>query len=274
MKRILRMIGNMLVYLTIYMVMQFIVGFSIMIGILVKQTMQGNNIQMSAENLQKLLNQNTSPLIIIAIALSLIAYTLLFVLEKKNLFKECRFKLINFKQIAMVVILGIGLDMTINGVLSFVPVDEWFPSHEQVIESIMGGNSFVLTFLTVGILVPMFEELLMRGLVFNELRRNINLKVAIILQALIFGIYHGNMLQFIYASILGLFLGLAYVWTDSLWAPIIIHILFNSSSMILSRLAVNVNIIVYILIGIILFGTGLVILYKLTHLNTSSDELY
>lgn len=267
MKRILKMIGIILVYLATYMMMQFVVQYSALMVIMLRQGLLGKNFQLAAGDIEKLLLQNTSQIMIISIALSLIVYTLIFLLEKKNIFTECKFKIMGIKEIAMVIFLGLGLDMTIDGILSFIPVDKWFPSHQRIVNSIMEGNNFVLTFLTVGILVPIFEEILMRGLVFNELRRNMNLILAIIVQALVFGIYHGNMLQFIYASILGVFLALAYVWTDSLWAPILIHMLFNSSSLILSKVSMSVNIILYVLVGIVLFFVGFKYLYRLTHLN-------
>ncbi|WP_127836276.1 CPBP family intramembrane glutamic endopeptidase [Clostridium prolinivorans] len=267
MKRILKMMGLILSYLGTYMIMQFIAGYIILIALIFKQVLYTKSFQLQSSDIENLISQNTSKIILISIILSLIVYILIFSLEKKNIFKECKFKIISIKKIAAIALLGFGVNMIIDGILNFVPVDTWFPSHNQVINSIMGGNNFILTFLTVGIFVPIFEEILMRGLVFNELRRNMNLNLAIILQALIFGIYHFNMLQFIYASILGIFLGIAYVWTDSLWASILIHMIFNSSSLIMSKLLINVNILVYMLIGILVFFIGLKHLYRLTHVN-------
>lgn len=265
MKKILKMIGVILAYLGTYMIMQFIVGFFILTIFIFKQTFLKKDLNDFIVGIENMLSQNTSQVLIISIGLSLIAYTLMFLAENKNILIECKFKLLSIKEIAMVIFLGLGLDMIIDGILSFIPVDKWFPSHQEIINSIMGGNNYALTFFTVGILVPIFEEMLMRGLVFNELRKNMNINLAIIIQALIFGIYHGNMLQFIYASILGIFLGLAYVWTKSLWAPIIIHMLFNSSSLVLSKASINVNILLYTLIGVVIFFIGFKYLYKLTH---------
>lgn len=274
MKRILRMIGNIIVYLITYMIMQFVAGYGILMFVMMRDAFLGKNVTLIINKAEQLLLDNTSPIIIIAIALSLITYIIIFALEKKSLFEECRFKVINVKQLAMIVLLGAGLDMIINGVLVFVPVDKWFPSHQRIVNSITTGKNFTLTLITVGIAVPIFEELLMRGLVFNELRKNMNLKLAILLQAFIFGVYHGNMLQFIYASILGIFLGIVYVWTNSLWAPITIHILFNSSSLILSKLSPEVNIVVYILIGAAIFAIGIRYLYKLTHTDLQKENFY
>lgn len=265
MKRILKMIISIILYLAVYMLMQLAVGYAFVIYTTINKVISGGNREDLINKMQSILLENTSQIILAAIILSLIIYSIVFAFKKKNLFKECRFKVIGIRQTAMIILVGAGIDMIINGVLGFVPVDKWFPSHQQVINSINAGKSFIFTVFIVGIAVPIFEELLLRGIVFNKLRENMNLNLAIIIQALIFGVYHGNMLQFIYASILGIFLGLTYVWTDSLWAPIIIHIFFNSSSLILSKILVEVNILLYILIGIILFSTGIRFLYKLTH---------
>jgi membrane protease YdiL (CAAX protease family) len=267
MKKNIFMIVNILIYLGVYMAMQFVVGIGLLLYFAVNEAVLGA----SADNIQlrsaEALEQNTSQIILIAISLSLIVYIVIFALKKRSLLEQCRFKLIGVKEIAMIVLASAGLSMIIDSVLSFIPVDQWFPSHQEIISSITAGKSFILTLLTVGVAVPVFEEILLRGLVFNELRKNMHVAVAIIIQAIIFGVYHWNMLQAIYASILGIFLGLVYVWTKSLWAPIVIHIFFNSSSLILSRLSPTINILLYLFIGIILFSAGITLTYRITHRN-------
>lgn len=255
------------------MAMQFVVGFGFVFYSVVNNELSSNSTVPTEQKALQALAQNTSQIIIVAIALSLIIYTVILALRRRTLLNECSFKMIGVRELATIVLAGAGLSMIIDSILSFLPVDKWFPSHQEIINSITGGNNFALTVLTVGVLVPVFEEILLRGLVFNELRKNMNLTLAIILQALIFGIYHMNMLQGIYASILGVFLGLIYVWTKSIYAPIIVHMFFNSSSLILSKLQPNINIFVYIAIGIVLFWAGIRMLYKLTHTHEKNLNL-
>lgn len=272
MKKILRMTGNILVLLITYLMMQILVEFGLVVSIAFKAAAKGTRSSSILKLIENLLKQNTSQVIIIAAALSLIIYIVIFSLDKRNMFEECRFHKIRVNHIILITFLALGIGMTIDGVLTLLPVDKWFPSHQQVVNSLTGNNSFMLTFIAVGITAPIFEEILMRGLVFNELRRNINLKLAIVLQALIFGLYHGNVLQFIYATILGIFLALVYVWTNSLWSSILVHMIFNSSSLVLSKLAPRVNILLYIIVGLFFFFISLVHLYRVTHTEVSYNR--
>ncbi|MCC8140972.1 MAG: CPBP family intramembrane metalloprotease, partial [Lachnospiraceae bacterium] len=64
-----------------------------------------------------------------------------------------------------------------------------------------------LTMLYVVILAPVIEEIIFRGLVFGYARKVFPVWLAILFQAALFGIYHWNLTQGIYAFVLGIFLG-------------------------------------------------------------------
>lgn len=87
-------------------------------------------------------------------------------------------------------------------------------------------NEFMLI-LSVAILVPIAEELLFRGVLLGELRRLMPSWVGVVVVGVLFGIFHGNLIQGVYAAGIGIILGLVYVWTDSIWSSILMHIVFN-----------------------------------------------
>lgn len=96
-----------------------------------------------------------------------------------------------------------------------------------------------LAFLIIGISVmaPVTEELLFRGIVQGELRKAMPEPVAIVLQAVLFAVYHIQPVQASYALIPGLLLGIAYAWSRSIWVPIAMHMGFNLLGSILPILA-------------------------------------
>ncbi|WP_353892401.1 CPBP family intramembrane glutamic endopeptidase [Proteinivorax hydrogeniformans] len=96
-------------------------------------------------------------------------------------------------------------------------------------------GSGVLLFIAVGVAAPLFEEIIFRGLIFDELEGKISLKSVIIIQAVVFGVYHMNIAQGVYTTVMGLFLGLSLVWTGSIWAPILIHAGNNIFSIIIGN---------------------------------------
>lgn len=78
------------------------------------------------------------------------------------------------------------------------------------------------------ILGPVVEELVFRGVtLFYAKKATKRFWLANIIQAVAFGIMHMNVVQGIYAFFLGLILGWVYEKFHSLYASILIHILFN-----------------------------------------------
>ena len=56
----------------------------------------------------------------------------------------------------------------------------------------------------LGLIVPITEELIFRGVVYERMKRCFSMKMAAFLSGLFFGVYHGNVSQGIYAFLLGL----------------------------------------------------------------------
>lgn len=87
--------------------------------------------------------------------------------------------------------------------------------------------SLPVGFFCFGIVTPLAEELLFRGILYNYLRRLFKARSAVILSGVLFGVYHGNPVQGIYAFLMGLFLAYAYEYFGEFKVPVILHMLFN-----------------------------------------------
>lgn len=88
-----------------------------------------------------------------------------------------------------------------------------------------GGADTLSMFLYVGVVAPVFEELLFRGLVLRSFR-DFGQRFAIFASAFLFGVYHGNLIQTPYAILMGLVLGYVTVEHSIAWA-IALHMLNN-----------------------------------------------
>ena len=82
-----------------------------------------------------------------------------------------------------------------------------------------------------GLLAPLAEEILFRGLLFGWLRRFWRILPATLLSAAIFGLIHGIAPVIVAAFVVGLALAYAYERTGSLWTPTIIHATQNCVAM-------------------------------------------
>ena len=86
-------------------------------------------------------------------------------------------------------------------------------------------------YLALGILAPIAEEMVFRGALLRSLLNIFNHRyhwLPILLSALIFGAFHGNIPQFIHGALLGLLLGWMYYRTDSIVPGIVFHWVNNS----------------------------------------------
>lgn len=126
-----------------------------------------------------------------------------------------------------VIILAIAGSQMLNDLILVFRLNEIFPYYSQMTDDTMTGQPVWLLFLTVGLLAPAAEELIFRGLVFRRMKDFMNPWAAIILSALLFGIYHGNMIQFLYASLMGILLAVIYHRTGTLWTSILAHLVAN-----------------------------------------------
>ncbi len=110
-------------------------------------------------------------------------------------------------------------------------------SSDTAVAEIMINSSFGWRVITVGILAPIFEELIFRKILIDHLSKY-GKTLAVIASGLMFGLYHGNFAQFFFATMLGMFFGYIYVTTGKIRYSIIYHMIVNCSTSI-----VNISII-------------------------------
>ena len=100
--------------------------------------------------------------------------------------------------------------------------------YSQVVSDIAIPNFLVyLIYVFLICICPaFFEELLFRGVICSGLKERGTTK-AVMLSALIFMLMHGGPDQTVHQFILGIVLGYAFIYSNSLWVPVIIHFVNN-----------------------------------------------
>ncbi len=108
------------------------------------------------------------------------------------------------------------------------------PDASQVpVTDFVTADSLFLKILVIVMLAPVLEELIFRKLLIDRMSRYGG-KLAVVTSALLFGLLHGNLSQFIYAGALGLVLGYVYLSTGRLRYSIGIHMGVNFLGSIVS----------------------------------------
>ena len=117
-------------------------------------------------------------------------------------------------------VLGVNLLLTLSGLSGIsAAYKEFAQSNAQV--------SFLLGLICYCVITPLAEEFLFRGTIYNYLRHYTAILPAIVLSALIFGIYHMNLVQGIYAFVIGCLMAYGYEYFGSFLVPVAIHIVAN-----------------------------------------------
>lgn len=159
------------------------------------------------------------------------------------------------------ILLGVAVQHVTS--LIMVAINALMPSvmneYTEMIDSSGISEYSLLWVVATLILPPIVEEVIFRGLILQYLgKAGASFIVANLIQAVLFGIFHMNLVQGIYTALLGFLLGyLAYRY-DSIFVPMILHAIFNLFGTVLVDLE-NMFLPDVLLVVIILISVPLLI---------------
>ncbi len=122
-----------------------------------------------------------------------------------------------------------------------------------------------LGLLVNGLIAPISEELIFRGIVYNRFRKHMKYLPSIVFSALCFGLYHQNIVQGSYAFLMGCVIAWLYEKFGNFYIPVIAHIISNVTAYMLtatglfSILQANWPICIFFLV---LGAAGVFVVYK------------
>ena len=163
--------------------------------------------------------------VVITAVSSLILLPILIRMFRQDAFKDdkCRMK---WQMYPALVLVGITASVGMNNLMTLSQISRVSIAYQNV-AALFYQPSLLTQIIGLGLIVPIVEELLFRGVIFRRLRREFGRKAAVGISALIFGLIHGNLVQFIYAFILGALFAYLYELLGIIWVPICLHITAN-----------------------------------------------
>ncbi|NDW18497.1 CPBP family intramembrane metalloprotease [Dysgonomonas sp. 216] len=153
------------------------------------------------------------------------------------------------------VLISIGLVFIIQPIISFTAyyneqmklpsfmsgIEKWMLGMEQssaaMMERLMAGDTMSTLFINIiiiAVMAALTEELFFRGAmqqIFNKITNNYHISVWI--TAFIFSAIHMQFYGFIPRLLLGALLGYLFVWSRTIWIPILVHFLNNASAVVI-----------------------------------------
>ena len=131
-----------------------------------------------------------------------------------------------FCTVAGSLLAGASLGMAVNNVIAMTPLIEASAGFQSANQAFFAGG-VVFELLGSCLVIPIAEELLFRGVVYKRLKLYFGVTPALIGSALIFGIMHVNLVQFLYAAVIGLLLAFVLEKTGKLSMAVFGHIAAN-----------------------------------------------
>lgn len=122
--------------------------------------------------------------------------------------------------------LAVGMSVGFQLLFSLTGLMQSSGDFAQVSERQM-TTGLLMGLLLYGVLSPLAEELIFRGIVFSRMKRYLPVTVSAIFSAALFGIYHGNIVQALYGFLAGCVFALVYHKSGSFVLTAALHGLMN-----------------------------------------------
>lgn len=148
--------------------------------------------------------------------------------------EDFRYEKVSFVKYLYILLLGFMASGGLNQVLGILKVDRFFKGFQEAAQ-VLYSQKLWLGLFVLGILAPIVEELVFRGLVYERMKRCFSVRTAAVWCSLFFGIYHGNVPQGIYAFLLGLLMVYLREQYQTLLAPVLFHMSANVYSVLASQ---------------------------------------
>ena len=166
----------------------------------------------------------------IIFTVDIVCFPLVLLLTSKMPKAEIEKKRLGFGKFLLCVLVMYGLILigavVGSGIHLFLTLPFNNEESSKMAEILMNSNSF-LRILIVGIVAPIFEELIFRKVLIDHVAPKGEL-VAILASGIMFGLFHGNFQQCFFAGLIGCLFAYIYLKTGRVIYTILLHMILNS----------------------------------------------
>jgi len=180
----------------------------------------------------KIIKFNTASLLLTTqLAFLILPVIIYFIVTRQSIKETLRFNRLKLRSASLVVVMGflfVPVGMFLGYVTSF-----FFYNNVQEVFNKLKTLPLGLMIALVAITPALCEEITMRGVVLSGYNKS-KLWIAAVINGFLFAVLHLNPPQFLYAFILGVLLAYVVRITNSIFASMIIHFIFNGTNTFLS----------------------------------------
>ena len=136
-----------------------------------------------------------------------------------------------------VVVFGIAGCIAATCLMAMIQLAFYDEQYQQTAQ-ITYSAGFLMQILGLGVVLPVAEELMFRGILYKRFRERQGFWYSALWSSLLFSFMHSNTTQMIYTFLLGVLLAYLYEKFGSFRAPVVLHILLNTGSVVFTELGV------------------------------------
>lgn len=212
-------------------------GFSVITAIGISTKMIADNGTLDyALYMEKLLEKTYEQSMLVTCISALAAFPIIMFIYKKD--AKSRNEEYNSSSITLkyiyIIPLAVCSCMGINNLITISNISAFFPKYNEVSKALYSGG-IVFEILGACVAAPVIEELIFRGIIYKRSEKYMKPVWAMVLSSIIFGLYHMNVVQGIYAFCIGMVFSFVYYKYKNLSAPIMAHATANFISVLMSE---------------------------------------
>lgn len=132
-----------------------------------------------------------------------------------------------------ILLLGTAASIGFNFLFSLVRFTQMSSDFQAVSERQMSAG-LLMGILLYGFFSPLAEEMIFRGVIFNRFKKYLPVTIAGVISAVLFGIYHGNVVQALYGFVAGCLLAWIYHKRGSFVETVALHGIMNVTGFLLT----------------------------------------
>ena len=242
MKNFFKALGKAVLYFMVYYVLQVAVTFIFTVIVTVASVftspsmIEEDAFTFVGSIMEKTLS-NVNLMMVISVVLALFTYWIIFIARKKSFGAEINAVKPRGEHLVLLTIpVGILAQLALSSTMSLLPIPDAMLDEYSNMFALTKQGSVAWEIIATVLAAPICEEVVFRGLVYSRLKKGMPKWAAILIQAVLFGLMHGQALWITYAALAGIGFALAYDAFDSVLAPMLLHIVFNASSYLMAIL--------------------------------------
>ena len=127
----------------------------------------------------------------------------------------------------ILMILAAFLVIEVSNRLAALLPNKYEEAYEQAFDILLNNSNIVSGFLVIVIMGPLFEEAIIRGVIFRGLRSHMGFWIPALVSSLAWAVWHMDLVQGVSTFFTGLLLALLYEKTRNLIVPFAVHAVNN-----------------------------------------------